>query len=282
MPRRLALPFAVIALAGCDQSKQQPAPPPAPPPAPVSAPAPPAASPSVYYACADGSAVRASYPDPDTAVVEHQGRAHTLKTAISASGARYIGEGLQWWTKGWKDGSLAPLAPGETIASAAGIACKAPSPLDPIEPPAPGTPGGLPDDRTPISETPFTPQSAQGAAEVAQTYFGLIEAGKHEQAWQLWADGGKASGMAESEFAQSFSKYGQYHANVGAPGKIEGTAGSLYVEVMVQAYGRLASGEPFVMLGPIILRRVNNVPGATAEQLQWRIASIGLKPVPQR
>src|SRR4051794_5257122 len=62
----------------------------------------------------------------------------------------------------------------------------------PLNPPAPGTPGGLPDDRTPVSEAPFTPDSAQGAANVVQTYYALIGEGNYARARSLWADGGKA------------------------------------------------------------------------------------------
>ena len=150
----------------------------------------------------------------------------------------------------------------------------------PLDPPEPGEPGGLPDDRTPISEAPFTATSAQGAANVVQTYHGLLEAGRYGEAWRLWSDGGRASGMSEAEFAASFGRYREYHARIGAPGEIEGAAGSLYVEVPVQVYGRLRDGRPFNMLGPMILRRVNDVPGSTAEQRRWHIAESGIRPRP--
>src|SRR3546814_1224316 len=82
-------------------------------------------------------------------------------------------------------------------------------------------------------------------------------------AWKFWQDEGRASGMTFDEFKESFSKYQEYHANIGAPGRIEGAAGSLYVEVPVQVYGRLNTGEEFNMLGSVQLRRVNDVPGST-------------------
>jgi hypothetical protein len=151
----------------------------------------------------------------------------------------------------------------------------------PVEPPAPGTPGGLPDDRTPISEGPIGKHSAQGAAQVVQHYFALIEQSRYRRAWALWSDGGRASAMKAPAFVRSFDKYAEYHAEIGAPGRIEGAAGSLYVEVPVVAYGRLKSGEPFRLKGPVTLRRCNNVPGCTAEQREWRIASTGLKPRPK-
>lgn len=79
----------------------------------------------VNYTCSDGQAVQASYPDNNTAVIKLKGETHTLHVALSGSGARYIGEGWQWWTKGMHDGMLAPLAADESIASAPGIACHA-------------------------------------------------------------------------------------------------------------------------------------------------------------
>ena len=150
----------------------------------------------------------------------------------------------------------------------------------PLDPPEPGEPGGLPDDRTPISEAPFTETSAQGAANVVQTYYGLLEAGRYGEAWRLWSDGGRASGMSEADFVASFGRYREYHARIGAPGEIEGAAGSLYVQVPVQVYGRLGDGRPFNMLGPVTLRRVNDVPGSTPEQRRWRIAESGVRPRP--
>lgn len=150
--------------------------------------------------------------------------------------------------------------------------------LKPVEPPAPGSPGGLPDDRTPISEAPFTPQSAQGAANVVQTYFALLEGGKYADAWGLWADGGKASGASNAEaFAHGFGRYSEYHAQIGAPGAPEGAAGSSYVTVPVVIYGRLKSGAEVHEKGEATLRRVNDVPGSTAEQRMWHIERIETK-----
>jgi membrane-bound inhibitor of C-type lysozyme len=80
----------------------------------------------ISYTCADGRVVQAAYPDTRTAKIVIHGDAHTLHVAMSADGARYIGDGWQWWTKGMHDGTLAPLAAGESIASATGVACHAP------------------------------------------------------------------------------------------------------------------------------------------------------------
>lgn len=55
---------------------------------------------SALYTCESGVKVVASYSDTDTATVHYQGRTYSLKNAVSASGARYVGEGIEWWTKG--------------------------------------------------------------------------------------------------------------------------------------------------------------------------------------
>lgn len=147
--------------------------------------------------------------------------------------------------------------------------------LEPLAPPAPGQPGGLPDDRTPVREARFTPESAQGAADVVQTYYALIESGRYAQAWALWSDGGKASGGDATAFGERFTPYSEYHANIGAPGKIEAGAGQRYVTVPVQVYGRSrATGKPFYQLGDVTLHRTGDIDGASREQRAWRIRAI--------
>lgn len=88
-------------------------------------PAPSAASKTFIYRCDDGRSVQASYPGTDTAVLTLDGHPHRLHIARSADGARYVGDHWQWWTKGMHDAFLAPLNPGETYASASGVACHA-------------------------------------------------------------------------------------------------------------------------------------------------------------
>ena len=140
-----------------------------------------------------------------------------------------------------------------------------------VRPPAPGTRGGLPGDRRPVSEAPFAATSAQAAANLVQTYYALLEAGRHGDARRLWSGGGEAS---EAEFAGGFAAYSGYHAQVGAPGPIEGAAGSLYVGVPVVIYGRRKDGAAFSRKATVTLRRVNDIPGSPAEDRKWHIRSI--------
>ncbi len=171
--------------------------------------------------------------------------------------------------------AASPAAPAATEQAPASDQRAANDQLEPLNPPAPGQPGGLPDDRTPVSEAKFTPDSAQGAANVVQTYYALVESGRTDQAWALWSDGGKALGGDARAFAARLAPYSEYHANVGAPGKIEAGAGQRYVTVPVQVYGRIkATGKPFYQLGEVTLQRTGDIDGATPEQRSWHIRAI--------
>lgn len=132
----------------------------------------------------------------------------------------------------------------------------------PLNSPAPGEPGGLADDRTPISEGAIDPKSGQGAGQVLQSYFALVESGRFAEADKLWSAGVERLDL---------TGYREIHGNIGAPGKVEGGAGSLYVEIPVQIYGRMKHGQEFSSRGIMILRRVNDVPGSTEEQRRWHI-----------
>src|SRR4051812_14033217 len=167
-----------------------------------------------------------------------------------------------------------PEPAAETGNRAEAAAPAAAPPPAPAQPPAPGSPGGLPDDRTPVAEAPFAPTSAQAAADIVQTYYALLEAGRFAEARRLWSGAGEASGLDEAAFAASFARYSEYHAQIGAPGEMEGAAGSSYVEVPVVLYGRLKNGGAFNRKAVATLRRVNDVPGSTAEQRRWHIARI--------
>jgi membrane-bound inhibitor of C-type lysozyme len=150
----------------------------------------------------------------------------------------------------------------------------------PLTPAEPGQPGGLPDDKTPIAEGKIAADSAQGAANVVQTYYALLEGKKYGQAWALWGNKGADSKLSAAAFAASFAKYREYHANIGAPGDVDAGAGQRYVTVPVQVYGRLANGKPEYQRGSVVLHRTGDIDGATAEQKSWRIQSIDLKPAP--
>ena len=148
--------------------------------------------------------------------------------------------------------------------------------MEPLNPPAPGTPGGLPADPAPIAEGSIEPDSGQGAAQVVQGYYGLLEERRFDEAQDLWNDQSAVGAEDEDRFARRFRGFSEVHANVGAPGAIEGAAGSLYVVVPVQVYGRIAAnGKPWYRLRQVTLRRANDVPGSSEADRRWHIETIG-------
>jgi membrane-bound inhibitor of C-type lysozyme len=95
----------------------------------------PAVRPASVLHCDNGEVVEARYAQ-DVAVVRYGGREYVMHTAMSASGARYVGGGMRWWTKGLEEGTIAPLRPGESVASARPVVCRA-------GPPPPAAPNNL-------------------------------------------------------------------------------------------------------------------------------------------
>jgi hypothetical protein len=144
-------------------------------------------------------------------------------------------------------------------------------------PPAPGTPGGLPDDRRPLSEGPIRAGTAQDAAQVVQLYGIALSERRYADAYALWGDAGRASGVSQDAFMVAMAKYRDIHALVGRPGQVEGAAGSRYVRVPLQLYGRLKSGRRYNLIGALTLRRVSNIPGSGRAARRWHISASDMK-----
>jgi hypothetical protein len=68
---------------------------------------------------------------------------------------------------------------------------------------------------------------------------------------------------------------------VGAPGRVEGAAGSRYVEIPVVVRARTRAGKAQRFEGTYTLKRTV-VDGATPAQRSWRIASASLREVDAR
>lgn len=69
----------------------------------------PATGGATIYACNDGHSVRARYTGADKAVVVYRQQTRHMHIAISADGARYVGNGYEWWTRGSGRGAQATL-----------------------------------------------------------------------------------------------------------------------------------------------------------------------------
>ena len=146
---------------------------------------------------------------------------------------------------------------------------------DRVAPPGDSTASN--DDLAAPKLTPEAEKGEKGARNVLLTWGAALEHKDFARAYAQFGDHGARSGMSQKAYAESFAKYRTI--TVAMPtGRMEGAAGSSYYTAPTTITGMLASGGQYRLQGPVILRRVNDVPGATAEQLRWHIESADLKP----
>ncbi|WP_420478836.1 DUF4232 domain-containing protein [Brevundimonas sp. FT23028] len=139
-----AVSILALVLSGCTQEAESPPTPMAEAPAPTAPSAPP-----VSYACESGQPVTVAYPDTATAQLAYKGQTYVLRTVQAASGARYVGSGIEWWTAtrdGVESAILSRLGPNEEVGAAVLERCSRPSagPVAPGPVPTPTpAPGGV-------------------------------------------------------------------------------------------------------------------------------------------
>jgi hypothetical protein len=115
--------------------------------------------------------------------------------------------------------------------------------------------------------------------QVVQQYGELLHARRFKDAFGLWEP--NSAGMTEGQFEKRFDQYKTIDAAVGKIGPTEGAAGSIYSTVQLTLSGNAKDGTPYAMTGPVTLRRVNDVPGSTAEQRRWHIVKVELSADPK-
>lgn len=132
----------------------------------------------------------------------------------------------------------------------------------------PALPPALPTDaKLPPQAGDFPALESRDCAEVAQFYVEALEAREFERAALVWDD----PVIDGARLAALFDGYAAPRIEVGEP-TVEGAAGSSYCTIT----GNLADGaDPAKapIAGELQLRRVNDVPGATPDQLRWTLRS---------
>lgn len=147
----------------------------------------------------------------------------------------------------------------------------APPPVD-ISPPA-ATP--LP--TSPNLPAPLVPEAEKGEKGARNVLLGFaraLENGQFDAAFAILGGVARA-GQTEAEFD---AQWGDLRAISVAilDGDIEGGAGSLYYTSQTTITAKDAAGRPIRFEGPIVLRRVNDVDGASAAQLRWHLESFNV------
>lgn len=157
---------------------------------------------------------------------------------------------------------------------AANVVQKAAPP--PAAPPAVAVDGlddGTPD-LTPPRLTPEAERGVQGARNVLLSFARAIEHKEYGQAWALLSPGDRQS-WSRPAFAAMFA--GWREASVAIPdGETDGAAGSIYYTAPITIAGTDKDGRPVRYEGQAVLKRVNDVDGATAAQLRWHFDRLTL------
>ena len=119
---------------------------------------------------------------------------------------------------------------------------------------------------------PALPSTSRDPATVAVAWAKAMSLKEWGSAYLYWGDHGARSGLTPAQFAAKWGKLTDPEFEL-HPGTIEGAAGSLYYTAPIV----LIDGQRHTP-GEIVLRRVNDVDGASAEQLRWHIESLTIKP----
>ncbi|GGK11445.1 hypothetical protein [Luteimonas terricola] len=116
------------------------------------------------------------------------------------------------------------------------------------------------------------PDAAQAVAAV-RGYYDAVQAGDLARAYAAWSDGGRASGRTPEQFAAGVEGLDILSVSVGETGRIEGAAGSRYVEIPVTVTSRGSDGREVRQVGAFVMRS-SQVEGAAPG---WYIASAELR-----
>ncbi len=138
--------------------------------------------------------------------------------------------------------------------------------------PMPATPAANPTSSTAILPKAVPPSTSRDPQEVLLSWAKAVSLKDWPTAYGYWGDRGARSGQTLAQYTTQWSKLNAPDLEIGK-GEQEGGAGSLYYTVPVT----VVDGTRRIP-GEVVMRRVNDVDGATAEQLRWHIESTTIKP----
>lgn len=123
------------------------------------------------------------------------------------------------------------------------------------------------------------PKGMEAAADVVRRYYAAIDAGDFATAWQQWGKDGRP-GQTLAAFERGFAHTVSTRVTIGRLTPGDAGAGSSYQPVPVTVDAMLDNGTRQRFVGSYLLRRVNDVDGATSAQRRWHLASAQLRAAP--
>lgn len=179
---------------------------------------------------------------------------------------------------GRRSSSEQEVSTSSTVATSSQIATnsdEATTPRDPgtiveIEPPVPTTSSAPP---TPVPvESEADQQNA--TVQVVESYYAAINAHDYERAYSYWG----APAQTFEQFRDGFADTASVRAQVGTPSRIEGAAGSRYIDIPVTIVAQTTAGETQRFEGTYTLRK-SVVDGASPAQRRWHIDRAAMRKV---
>ncbi|NVD45778.1 hypothetical protein [Qipengyuania atrilutea] len=129
-------------------------------------------------------------------------------------------------------------------------------------------------DLTPAELTPEAERTEKGARNLILSFGRALELREWDQAWEMLADRSKVTWSSE-EWSRMFADLTDITVEA-PPGRMEGAAGSSFYSTDLTITANGAEGRPIRYEGKMILRRANDIPGASAADLRWHIYDLTL------
>ena len=124
-------------------------------------------------------------------------------------------------------------------------------------------------DLTPATLTPEAERTEKGARNVVLSFLRALELREFDRAWAMMSEADHAK-WSKANFTRMFGDV--ENITVAAPiGTMEGAAGSSYYTAPFTVIAEDHRGFPLRFDGTLVLRRSNDVPGASVEDRRWRI-----------
>ena len=155
------------------------------------------------------------------------------------------------------------------------------TPAAPVAPPPSPPPSPIPTTTPSASAQPSLPalnpeaeRGETGARDVLLDFARAIELRRFDQAWALLSPADHRK-WSRADFRSLFADLRKLIVAV-PTGTLEGAAGSSYYTAPVTITGTDLSGRPVRIEGEAVLRRVNDIDGATSAQRRWHFQSLKL------
>lgn len=128
-----------------------------------------------------------------------------------------------------------------------------------------------------VAQAQTASSTAEDAVQLIRNYYFWINQKKYEGAFNIWEkreDGNAVNGQSFEKFAGGFSDTASVSVEIGAPGKIEGAAGSNYIQIPVVISATSTHGSQQKFAGSYTMRSSN-----MADDKSWYINSAKVKKV---